>query len=207
VLALSFLTGLALRPFNLSVGTRTILINLGSQLGLLVGLAALPLKLGHDPLVPPFTRATLRAGVVTFLVALPIVTLVSAIWVPLLRLCGVPVEPQDALQLFLNTKPSVAFLVLIALAVIVAPVGEELLFRGILFRYLRTRLPRWAALLLPAMIFAASHQNIAAFAPLVALALVFSLAYERTGVITTSMIAHGLFNLHTIILVLAGVTS
>lgn len=207
VLALSFLTGIALRPFKLSVDTQTILINLGFQLGLLLGPAALPLKLGHHPLAPPLTRETLRSGVVTFLVALPIVTLVSAIWVPLLRLCGIPIEPQDAMQLFLNTKPSPILFVLIALAVIVAPIGEELLFRATLFRYLRTRLPRWAALLLPALIFAAFHQSVAAFAPLAAFAVVLSLAYERTGLISTAMIAHSLFNLHTIILVLAGVTS
>ena len=207
VLALSFFAGLIVRPFKLSADTKTVLINVGFQLGLLLGPALLPLKLGHHPLAPPFTRGTLRAGVVTFLVALPIVTLVSAIWVPLLRVCGIPVEPQDAMQLFLNAKLSPVLFVLIALAVIVAPIGEEHLVRATLFRYLRTRLPRWAALLLPAVIFGFFHQNVAAFAPLVALAVVFSLAYERTGVITTSMIAHGLFNLHTIILVLAGVTS
>ncbi|HWA84617.1 MAG TPA: type II CAAX endopeptidase family protein [Opitutus sp.] len=207
VLALSYLAGLVVRPFHLSNNAQLIVINAGFQLGLFIGPALLPLQLGHHPLAPPLNRATLRAGAATFLVAMPIVTLVSTVWLLLLRLCSLPVEPQDALQLFLNTKQTAGFLVLTALAVAIAPIGEELLFRATLYRYLRTRLPRWAALLLPAAIFAAFHQSLATFAPLVALALVFELAYERTGLITTSMIAHSLFNLHSIVLVLAGVGS
>jgi membrane protease YdiL (CAAX protease family) len=35
--------------------------------------------------------------------------------------------------------------------------------------------------------------------------VIFSLAYERTGRIAVPIIAHGLFNLNTIILILAGV--
>ena len=37
------------------------------------------------------------------------------------------------------------------------------------------------------------------------LAIVFALAYERTGKILVPMIAHGLFNLNTVLLVFAGV--
>ena len=37
---------------------------------------------------------------------------------------------------------------LVVLASIVAPITEELIFRAGLFRYARTRLPRWAALLI-----------------------------------------------------------
>ena len=91
-------------------------------------------------------------------------------------------------------------------SVVVAPVTEELIFRRGLFRWLRTRLPRPAALLLPAVLFAALHANLASFPALVVLGVIFSLAYERTGRIGTSIVAHALFNLHTILLVLAGVT-
>jgi membrane protease YdiL (CAAX protease family) len=48
------------------------------------------------------------------------------------------------------------------------------------------------------------HANLASFAPLVALGVVFSLAYERTGRISTSIIAHALFNITTTVLVMAG---
>ena len=43
------------------------------------------------------------------------------------------------------------------------------------------------------------------FIPLVTLAVVFALAYERTGNIGTTIVAHALFNLNAALLVLAGV--
>jgi uncharacterized protein len=39
----------------------------------------------------------------------------------------------------------------------------------------------------------------------VALAVIFSLAYERTGQIGTAIVAHALFNFHTVLLILSGV--
>ena len=41
--------------------------------------------------------------------------------------------------------------------------------------------------------------------PLFVLGVVFSLAYERTGRILVTVIAHGLFNLNTIIVLLSGI--
>jgi len=114
---------------------------------------------------------------------------------------GLPVEQQELIELLTQGKS----VVLVGLAVIVAPVSEELIFRAGLFRYARFRLPRWAALLLPACLFAALHTNLATFAPLVVLGVLLSLAYERTGNIVAPMIAHSLFNLNTVLLIFAGV--
>jgi membrane protease YdiL (CAAX protease family) len=49
------------------------------------------------------------------------------------------------------------------------------------------------------------HGNLVAFGPLFALGLVFAIAYERTGRIAVPIIAHGLFNLNTVVLLLAGI--
>jgi membrane protease YdiL (CAAX protease family) len=43
--------------------------------------------------------------------------------------------------------------------------------------------------------------------PLTGLACVFCLAYERTGLIGTVIVAHALFNLNTMFMVLTGVGS
>ena len=106
---------------------------------------------------------------------------------------------------------------------------EEIVFRAGLFRYLRTLLPRlsaqiqeqapgetpWfgrrvarvSALVLPAALFGAAHGSLTFFPPLLALGIVFSLAYERTGRIGTTIVAHCLFNLNTILLVFSGLDS
>ena len=82
---------------------------------------------------------------------------------------------------------------------------EEVIFRAGLFRYLRTRTSRGVAFGLPAGIFAIMHGNLVAFGPLFALGLIFAVAYECTGRIAVPIIAHGLFNLNTVVLLLAGI--
>jgi membrane protease YdiL (CAAX protease family) len=61
------------------------------------------------------------------------------------------------------------------------------------------------------VLFASLHVNwrtwegLTSFVPLVLLAIMFSLAYERTGNIGTPIVAHALFNLNTIVLIFSGV--
>ena len=116
-----------------------------------------------------------------------------------------PVKMQEAIDLLRHIDSSSLRLALLVVAILLAPMTEELVFRAGIFRYVRTRLPRWVALLLPAVLFASLHNNLGTFVPLVALAIVFSIAYERTGNIGTTIVAHALFNLSSALLVLAGV--
>lgn len=206
----SFAAGLALAPFALPPDTATIVGSAAFQFGLLLGPVFVPLALGHPPLLPPLDRAALRSGLVTFLIALPIVTLANVAWLALLNATGLPVEQQDLLRMFAEADSPALLVMMIVLATLIAPIAEELLFRATIFRYLRTRLPRWVALLLPGTIFAALHVNwitydgLPSLVPLITLAVIFSLAYERTGRIATVMVAHAIFNLHTIVLLFAG---
>lgn len=209
-LAFSFAAGLLLAPFDLSADAKTILGSAAFQLGLLLGPAFAPLDLGHPALRPPLPRRVFLSGLVTFVIALPLVTGVNLLSLYLLDLAGLPAQQQDLLRLFAEADSSALLATMIALAVLIAPIAEELLFRATFFRYLRTRVPRLVALLLPGTIFAALHvdwanyDGLASFLPLITLAVVFSLAYERTGRIATAMIAHACFNLHTILLLFAG---
>lgn len=155
--------------------------------------------------LPLAFSGSLLTGLATFLIALPVVTLVSLLWQWLLHLCNIRLENQEAIDLLRFTDSLVLRFFLLSLAVLVAPVTEELIFRAGIFRYLRTRVPRWVALLVPALLFASLHLNVGSFVPLMALALVFSLAFERTGNIGTTIFAHALFNLNASALVLLGV--
>ncbi|QYM77941.1 CPBP family intramembrane metalloprotease [Horticoccus luteus] len=174
--------------------------------GLIGGLVLFRLRLDRDAARWRLDAAAWRAGATTFLIVLPVVAVVSLLWQNLLLALGVPIEEQDIVDMFAHADSPGLLIAMTLLATVVAPVGEELLFRAGLFRYLRTRVPRWGALLLPAVLFGALHVNLATFMPLVALGVVFSLAYERTDNAAVTMIAHGLFNLNTVLLVLAGVS-
>jgi len=84
----------------------------------------------------------------------------------------------------------------ILLIVIVAPVTEEVCFRGMLFGGIRTRLPLWAAALAAGAVFGALHYTTgpSAVVPLIALGAVFSVVYEKTGSIWVTILMHAFNN-------------
>jgi hypothetical protein len=191
---------------GLSDDGQLVVVNAAFQLGLLAGAGTFYLRFDRragPPAAPP--GQPWKAGGATFLTVLPLVMLSGFVWQNLLNGCGYPVAPQPMVDLMGRSGPPWQRLVTIVFAVVIAPVTEELVFRAGIFRYVRTRLPRWAALLLPAILFAEVHADLPSFVPLLVLGLVFSLAYERTGSIKTTMVAHALFNLNTTLLVLVGV--
>lgn len=154
--------------------------------------------------------SVVRTGVVTFLISVPLVHGTGIAWEALLKAFDIPAQPQDLIRLFAEAESPLFIVVIVSLAVILAPISEELIFRAGIFRFLRHRVPKWIALLLPGIFFAALHVNwvsgegLASFAPLVMLALLYSLALERTGHIGTTIVAHALFNLNTVIMVFCG---
>lgn len=202
----SLVTGLVLKHYSVERDHLVTLGTAGFQVGILSGVALFNRFFNRQttPPLPPKGNF-FKAGVATFLLAMPLVTGVSLIWQALLELVGLPADKQDLVRMFLEAGSPPWLAIMIILACVGAPLTEELVFRAGLFRYARTRLPRWATLVVPACCFAALHQNLASFAPLVALGILFSLAYERTGRIGTSMVAHALFNLNSVLLILAKV--
>ncbi len=185
------------------------------QLGLLAGVlgAWFLNRTQPPPAIPPPAPPSPRsahpflAAVGTFLVALSLVTLIAYVWKTGLKSLGVDTHEQEMVDVFRQADSAKELVTLIVLVVVIAPLTEELVFRAGLFRYLKTRVPRWLALTAPAALFALLHGNTLAFMPLFTLGVIFSLAYERTGRISVTIIAHGLFNLHTILLIMAGVTT
>jgi uncharacterized protein len=152
------------------------------------------------------TQRPLLAGMVTFLIAIPVINGIGVVWKAILMAFGLPVNEQDMVGLFRDCDNPALWLFMLVLATIVAPLTEELVFRAGLFRFFHSRFPRGFALTLPALIFAALHGNVLAVVPLFALGVFFALAYERTGRISVTIVAHALFNLHTILLVMNGAT-
>jgi membrane protease YdiL (CAAX protease family) len=87
---------------------------------------------------------------------------------------------------------------------VLAPLGEELLFRGYLLRVLRARHGTRAALVITAAIFAAIHVNPASVLALFALGLVFGLLRVISGSLWPSLVAHALQNGTSSAIVLLG---
>ena len=83
----------------------------------------------------------------------------------------------------------------ILLVGILSPIAEELVFRGILFAWLRRHVNFWIAGITSALIFACAHGIPDIILPTAILGLLFAWIYERTGSLWPSMLAHVAHNL------------
>ena len=180
------------------------------QFGMILGAAVYWARHGGDPRRRDPAAKVFLSGVVTFLIAWPVIIATANLWELALEVMGLPTERQDLIGMFADTESPWLLGAMFLLATMVAPIAEELVFRAGLFRYLRTRTHRMLAVAGPSVLFAAMHvewttlRGLVGFVPLAVLAMIFSLAYERTGQIGTTVVAHALFNLNTVILIWAG---
>lgn len=88
----------------------------------------------------------------------------------------------------------VQFALTLLVAGLVVPFGEELLFRGVLYTWLR----RWGvvvAMVVSALIFGLNHGINVVFPATAILGLLLALAYERSGSIWPGVVGHVLYNL------------
>jgi membrane protease YdiL (CAAX protease family) len=106
-----------------------------------------------------------------------------------------PKQKDIARDLGLNAGPLAAVPVVLVIAVI-APIAEEIFFRGMLFGGLRRRLPTIPAAAISAVVFGALHATtgITAVPPLIIFGFVLALLYEKTGSLVPGMIAHAINN-------------
>lgn len=83
----------------------------------------------------------------------------------------------------------------ILLVGVLSPIAEELLFRGVLFAWLRRHTGFWIAGVLSALVFAGAHGIPDIILPTAILGLLFAWIYERTGSLWPAMLAHVAHNL------------
>lgn len=128
----------------------------------------------------------LRWGVAAWLGA----TLISALVVLLLEAIGQPVQPETAERAIELVEP---WLVVFAL-VILAPIAEELFFRGVVFNaWLRERGPR-VAFIGSAALFSIIHLSIVSLVPIFLLGLALAWIYRRTNNLLAPIAMHATVN-------------
>ena len=75
-----------------------------------------------------------------------------------------------------------------------APVAEELLFRGVIYSSIKQIGYQRAAIAVSAILFAAVHTSWALMLPLIVLACILVWLYEKTGSLIAPMVMHATFN-------------
>lgn len=102
--------------------------------------------------------------------------------------------PQPFTELVINARRPGELAIPIFLGTLLAPLTEELYFRGFLFPALKARYGFYKGLVGSGAIFALLHLDPVRFLPLALGGMGLAYLYERTGNILTSIIAHATWN-------------
>jgi membrane protease YdiL (CAAX protease family) len=105
---------------------------------------------------------------------------------------------QDAVKLLQEAKDPLVIGLMAVAAVIVAPVAEEVVFRGYLYPAAKRFCGPAGGMLFSSLVFAAAHGNVVALLPLFVLAVLLCLIYEFTGSLWACISVHFLFNAATV---------
>lgn len=138
-------------------------------------------------------RPDLVRSLIGYVVILPVVVLLSFLFRWLLP--QQYVHTNDMLVLMNNLGPAGKWAIVLS-AVVLAPLCEELFYRGLLQSALRRYLHSpWLAVLMASAFFALMHQPAwQDVVPLFALAIAMGYNYERTGRLLSAILIHALFN-------------
>lgn len=105
---------------------------------------------------------------------------------------------QDSVKLLQTSQDPVILTLMAIAAVLVAPVCEEIVFRGYLFGFAKRYAGTWVAAIFSGLVFSAAHGNLAALLPLLIFGIVLAFIYEKTGSIWAPIAVHFCFNSATV---------
>lgn len=132
--------------------------------------------------------------------SLPLLFLVTVLWyygMLIMIHYGLPITLETQPIIRLLTEHNTLFITKVFMGIsiiILAPICEEIFFRGILLRTLNARLSLQKSLWLSAFIFALAHQHFPSFLPLLFLGYWLGYYYVKTGNLRTNIGIHALFN-------------
>ena len=141
-----------------------------------------------------FFRTAITAGVF-MLAAYPLILLADIATQRLLR--GAP-PLQPIVEMFNESSTLEKRIIIIVLAVSLAPLAEEFIFRFFIYGVMKRYLGKVVAVVASALLFAAVHGHLPSFAPLFVLGSCLAVAYEWSGSILVPMTMHALFNAVTL---------
>jgi membrane protease YdiL (CAAX protease family) len=151
-----------------------------------------------------FDKKWVRSLLLAFgvmIVISPIAYLLEAGSAVLMKKIGWSPQEETAVTAVTNASTLPTEIFLAFFAIILAPVAEEFIFRGVLFPFVKQLGFPKTAWIGVSLLFALIHGNVAAFIPLFVLALTFTWLYETTDCLLAPIFAHALFNAAGFILV------
>ncbi len=136
----------------------------------------------------------LAHGFIFYLGAMPLVIFYTWLYQLVLRYLGYPPRIQEVLRILLGDAAPGLRVYFVIVGVVLAPLAEEILFRGIGLPLLLRRMGALPAVTLLSLFFAVLHFHVPAIMPLFLISAAFSIAYLYSGSIVVPIVMHALFN-------------
>lgn len=173
--------------------------DLGSAVTLLLAGAivfTLAMRFTHTGLRALFHPARASPAATTALLVPPVLALVPVVVLAVTLLTDwlLALAPLSGWEEDLFASMSGDTLAAILLVCVLAPVTEEMLFRGLILRGFLARYPRWPAIAASAVLFGASHLNLYQFAAALLLGLLLGWLYERSRSLIPCIALHAAYN-------------
>ena len=111
---------------------------------------------------------------------------------------------QSAIDLLRNSTSPLRLIYLGVVTIILAPIAEEFLFRGILYTAIQQYQGRAVALAANSVLFGLIHSNLLTLVPLIVMAVMLTILYEKSRSLLAPMAAHSLFNLANFVMLMMG---
>jgi membrane protease YdiL (CAAX protease family) len=131
---------------------------------------------------------------------LPLALLLQFASVALMEKFGWAPQSEAAVKLLTNATSPAAQIYLGFFAVVLAPVAEEFIFRGMLFPFIKQHGFPKSAWIGVSLLFALIHGDAGIFLPLFLLALALTWLYETADSLLAPIFAHALFNATNLVL-------
>ncbi len=143
-----------------------------------------------------------KQGVKRYLITLPLIILAGFITNQISSFYGLTPEIQNVVKWLLEEKSIFILVCLIFFGTIIAPIIEEIIFRGFLQSALKNYFGERYAILTSAFLFAAVHMDMFVFLQIFILGMLLGYLYEKTKTLAASVIVHILHNSLTMIFLL-----
>lgn len=142
----------------------------------------------------------LGLSLLLYLAALPLLWFYSAIYQFFLQQIGHTFYLQDVAQVLAAPAPWSVRTCLLLIAVVIAPVFEEILFRGLLLPFLVRRIGLTAGIMVVSVLFGGLHLHVPSLFPLFLLSVLFCCAFAATRSLLVPIGMHAAFNGVTVLL-------
>lgn len=146
-----------------------------------------------------WNKISWKQGIKSVLQTWLLIWALQVIYMAMLLFRGINPPPNALVEILVN--PTIwMFIANVLLIAVVAPIVEELLFRGMLFQGLKSYFGVWTAVFLSAAIFSALHFQLIGFIPRLMLGIGLAYLYEKHRSILPSIGLHAINNLVAILL-------